>query len=123
MFQHIKHGIPKHKKQILKWNCILKKESEPTNWQARLMKWKKNNATKSTIGFVEKSKISTKEDVKELPLNHIESWKNEENRTVFKMHQNSILAENHIIIKATEKEKVKKTRSEPENMQNNNIRI
>ena len=76
----------------------------------------------ATIGFVEKSKISTK-DVKELPLNHIESWKNEENRTVFKMHQNSILAENHIIIKATEKENVKKTKSEPENMQNNNIRI
>ena len=39
------------------------------------------------------------------------------------MYQNWILAEIHTIIKAAEKEKVKKTRSELQNMQKDNNRI
>ena len=37
--------------------------------------------SKRTTGFVKESKKSTKEDVEELPLNRIESCKNEKNRT------------------------------------------
>ena len=50
-------------------------------------------AAKSIIGFVEKSIKSTKEDVKDLSSSRIESCKNEENRTVFKMHKHRILTE------------------------------
>ena len=84
-------------------------------------------AATSTVGFVKKSKKSATEDSKELywyQINHIFKFqKKEEKRTIFKMYQNWILAEIHTIIKAAEKEKVKKTRSELQNMQKDNNRI
>ena len=83
-------------------------------------------AATSTAGFVKKSKKSATEDSKELywcQINHIDFQKKEEKRTIFKMYQNWILAEIHTIIKAAEKEKVKKTRSELQNMQKDNNRI
>ena len=83
-------------------------------------------AATSTVGFVKKSKKSATEDSKELywyQINHIDFQKKEEKRTIFKMYQNWILAEIHTIIKAAEKEKVKKIRSELQNMQKDNNRI
>lgn len=65
---------------------------------------------------------SINEDVKELSLlqriikNCMESRKNEESRTVFKIYPNRILAEIHIIIKAEVNEKVKNTMWELENI-------
>ena len=86
-------------------------------------------AAKNTIGYVNKSRKSINEDVKELSLLQrsikiqIESCMNEENRTFLKIYRNRISTEIHFIIKNEENEKIKQTTAELENMQNDNTKM
>ena len=79
-------------------------------------------AAENTIGYVNKSRKSINEDVKELSLLQrsikiqIESCMNEENRTFLKIYRNRISTEIHFIIKNEENEKIKQTTAELENM-------
>ena len=86
-------------------------------------------APKNTIGYTNKSQKSINEDVKELSLLQrsikiqIKSCIHEGNRTFLKIYWNRILTEIHFIIKNEEKEKIKQTAAELENMQNDNAKM
>ena len=86
-------------------------------------------APKNTIGYTNKSQKSINEDVKELSLLQrnikiqIKSCIHEGNRTFLKIYWNRILTEIHFIIKNEEKEKIKQTTAELENMQNDNAKM
>ena len=83
----------------------------------------------NTIGYVNKSRKSINEDVKELSLLQwsikiqIESCINEENRTFLKIYRNRILTEIHFIIKNEENEKIKQTTAELENIHHDNTKM
>ena len=86
-------------------------------------------AAENTIGYVNKYQKSINEHVKELLLLQrsikiqIESCINEENRTFYKIYQNSTLTGIYFIFKKEENEKIKQTTAELENMQNDNIKM
>ena len=86
-------------------------------------------AAENTICYVNKSRKSINEDVKELSLLQrskkiqIESCINEENRTFLKVYRNRILTEIHFIIKNEENEKIKQTTAKLKNMQNGNTKM
>ena len=110
---------------------LIDNHDQPSNNQNSWNKITKmlKQAAENTIGYVNKSRKSINEDVKELSLLqrsikiHTESCINEENRTFLKTYQNRILTEIHFIIKNEENEKIKQTTAELENMQNDNTKM
>ena len=86
-------------------------------------------AAENTIGYVNKSRRSINEEVKELSLLQrsikiqIKSCIYEKNRTLFKIYRSGILTEIHFIIKNEKNEKIKQTKAEQEEMQNGSTKM
>ena len=110
---------------------LIDNHDQPSNNQNSWNKITKmlKQAAENTIGYVNKSRKSINEDVKELSLLkgsikiQIESCINEENGTFLKIYRNRILTEIHSIIKNEENEKIKQTTAELENMQNDSSKM
>ena len=110
---------------------LIDNHDQPSNNQNSWNKITKmlKQAAENIIGYVNKSRKSINEDVKELSLLQrtikvqIESCINEENRTFLKIYRNRILTEIHFIIKNEENEKIKQTTAELENIQHDNTKM